>query len=96
MAISGEDATLVAPVVERALSGHPLVDETSHGVVLAFPIVSLVMLDDLDRADQALAVATASEQASSSSTAPDTFATPASVTQVKPASRPATTIRLAK
>jgi DNA-binding CsgD family transcriptional regulator len=62
MAVSGDPAALVAPVVERALSEHPLVDATSHGVVLAFPVVSLVMLDDLDRAEQALAAAAASPQ----------------------------------
>ncbi|MGI8882327.1 MAG: hypothetical protein ACR2KJ_17805 [Jatrophihabitans sp.] len=44
-------------MVERALAGHPLVDEAAHGVVLAFPIVSLVIFDELDRAEAALAAA---------------------------------------
>jgi DNA-binding CsgD family transcriptional regulator len=57
MAVAGDDATLVAPVIQRALAEHPLVDEGAHGVVLAFPIVSLVMIDHLDRADEALAAA---------------------------------------
>ncbi len=59
MAISGEPAAVVAPVVERALSAHPLIDDTSHGIALALPVVALVMLDDLDRAERALAAATA-------------------------------------
>ena len=66
MAISGEDAAAIRPVVERALSGHPLVDGSAHGVVLAFPLVSLIMLDDLDRAERALAAAAGSPAARSS------------------------------
>jgi DNA-binding CsgD family transcriptional regulator len=57
MAIAGDPAVLVASVLERALAEHPLVDEGAHGVVLAFPVVALVIIDHLDRADRALAAA---------------------------------------
>ncbi len=50
MAVAGDPAHAGAPVVERALGRHPLVDENAHGVVLARPIIALLCIDELDRA----------------------------------------------
>ncbi|HEX4017203.1 MAG TPA: AAA family ATPase [Frankiaceae bacterium] len=66
MAIQGDPAALVRPVAEAAFSRHPLVDGSAHGVVLAFPIVALVMIDELDLAGAALERAFASDRAQSS------------------------------
>lgn len=54
MAVSGEPADLVRPVVERAFTRHPLVDETAHGVVLARPMIAFICIDEIDRAVAAL------------------------------------------
>ncbi len=66
MAICADPAEVVLPVVERALAEHPLVDESAHGVVLGFPIVTLVMIDEIDRAEAALRRALSSDRARSS------------------------------
>jgi DNA-binding CsgD family transcriptional regulator len=66
MAIQGDPAALVLPVVEAAFARHPLVDGSAHGVVLAFPIVALVMIDELERASAALDRALHSDRAQNS------------------------------
>jgi DNA-binding CsgD family transcriptional regulator len=66
MAISGDPAELVLPVIEGALALHPMVDESAHGVVLAFPLVSLLMIDEIERAEAALQRALSSSRARSS------------------------------
>jgi DNA-binding CsgD family transcriptional regulator len=66
MAIQGDPATLVRPIAEAAFARHPLVDGSAHGVVLAFPIVALVMIDELDLASGALSRALASDRAQNS------------------------------
>jgi DNA-binding NarL/FixJ family response regulator len=66
MAIQGDPASLVRPVAQAAFSRHPLVDGSAHGVVLAFPIVALVMIDELDLASAALERALASDRARNS------------------------------
>jgi DNA-binding CsgD family transcriptional regulator len=66
MAIQAEHASLVLPVAEAAFARHPLVDESAHGVVLAFPIVALVMIDALDQATAALDAALRSDRARNS------------------------------
>ena len=66
MAIQGDPASLVLPVAEAAFARHPLVDGSAHGVVLAFPIVALVMIDELQRASAALDRALRSERAHNS------------------------------
>jgi DNA-binding CsgD family transcriptional regulator len=66
MAIQGDPASLVLPVAQAAFARHPLVDGSAHGVVLAFPIVALVMIDELDLASEALDRALASERAQNS------------------------------
>jgi DNA-binding CsgD family transcriptional regulator len=54
MAVAGDPAPLVLPVVQGAFARHPLVDDRAHGIVLAFPVVALVIIDELDRAAEAL------------------------------------------
>jgi DNA-binding CsgD family transcriptional regulator len=54
MAIAGDPAALVLPVAEGAFARHPLVDDRAHGIVLAFPAVALVIIDELERAADAL------------------------------------------
>ena len=54
MAIAGDPAALVLPFVEGAFARHPLVDDRAHGIVLGFPVVALVIIDELDRAADAL------------------------------------------
>lgn len=54
MAIAGDPAALVSPVAEGAFARHPLVDDRAHGIVLGFPVVALVIIDDLERAADAL------------------------------------------
>jgi DNA-binding CsgD family transcriptional regulator len=66
MAIQGDPAALVLPVIEGAFARHPLVDASAHGVVLAFPVVALVMMDELPRASVALDRALASDRAQNS------------------------------
>ncbi len=66
MAIQGDPASLVLPVTEGAFARHPLVDGSAHGVVLAFPIVALVMIDELQLASAALDRALRSERAQNS------------------------------
>jgi DNA-binding CsgD family transcriptional regulator len=66
MAIQGDPAAVVRPVAEAAFSRHPLVDGSAHGVVLAFPVVALVMIDELDLASDALERALASDRAQNS------------------------------
>ncbi len=66
MAIQGDPAELVRPVAEAAFARHPLVDGSAHGVVLAFPIVALVMIDELGLASAALDRALASDRAQNS------------------------------
>ena len=66
MAIQGDPAELVLPVAEAAFARHPLVDGSAHGVVLAFPVVALVMIDELARASEALQRALRSDRAQNS------------------------------
>jgi DNA-binding CsgD family transcriptional regulator len=66
MAISGDPAEVVLPVIEGAFAQHPMVDESAHGVVLAFPLVSLLMIDEIERAEAALQRALSSSRARSS------------------------------
>ncbi len=66
MAIQGDPASLVLPVAEAAFIRHPLVDGSAHGVVLAFPIVALVMIDELQLASVALDRALRSDRAQNS------------------------------
>jgi DNA-binding CsgD family transcriptional regulator len=54
MAIAGDHAALVLPIVEGAFARHPLVDDRAHGIVLGFPVVALVIIDELERAADAL------------------------------------------
>lgn len=54
MAIANDPAALVLPVVEAAFARHPLVDDRAHGIVLGFPVVALVIIDELERAADAL------------------------------------------
>ncbi len=54
MAIAGDPAALVLPIVEGAFARHPLVDDRAHGIVLGFPVVALVIIDKLERAADAL------------------------------------------
>jgi len=54
MAIAGDPAALVLPVAEGAFARHPLVDDRAHGIVLGFPVVALVIIDELDRAADAI------------------------------------------
>ena len=54
MAVAGDPGALVLPVVEGAFARHPLVDDRAHGIVLAFPVVALVIIDELERAADAL------------------------------------------
>ena len=54
MAIAGDPAALVLPIVEGAFARHPLVDDRAHGIVLGFPVVALVIIDELERAAEAL------------------------------------------
>jgi DNA-binding CsgD family transcriptional regulator len=54
MAIAGDPAALVLPIVEGAFARHPLVDDRAHGIVLGFPVVALVIIDELERAADAL------------------------------------------
>jgi DNA-binding CsgD family transcriptional regulator len=63
MAVAGDPAELVLPVAEGAFARHPLVDESAHGVVLAFPVVTLVIIDELDRALAVLTDALAAPRA---------------------------------
>ena len=66
MAIQGDPAERVRPIAEAAFARHPLVDGSAHGVVLAFPIVALVMIDELDLASAALDRALSSDRAQNS------------------------------
>jgi DNA-binding CsgD family transcriptional regulator len=66
MAVAGDPADLVRPVAEGAFTRHPLVDEAAHGVVLMYPIVALIAIDDLDRATEVLIAAAESRRARSS------------------------------
>lgn len=66
MAIAGDPGALVMPVVEGAFARHPLVDDRAHGIVLAFPVVTLVMIDELDRAADVLDRAINSDRARTS------------------------------
>ena len=54
MAIAGEHAAVVLPVTEAAFARHPLVDDRAHGIVLGFPVVAFVIIEELDRAADAL------------------------------------------
>jgi DNA-binding CsgD family transcriptional regulator len=54
MAIAGDPAALVLPIVEGAFARHPLVDDRAHGIVLGFPVVALVIIDELERAADVL------------------------------------------
>jgi DNA-binding CsgD family transcriptional regulator len=54
MAVAGDPGTLVLPVAEGAFARHPLVDDQAHGIVLGFPVVALVIIDELERAADAL------------------------------------------
>jgi DNA-binding CsgD family transcriptional regulator/predicted negative regulator of RcsB-dependent stress response len=54
MAIAGDPAALVLPIAEAAFGRHPLVDDRAHGIVLGFPVVALVIIDELDRAADVL------------------------------------------
>lgn len=66
MAITGEPAALVLPVVAGAFARHPLVADQAHGVVLGFPVVALVIVDELDRAAAILENAMHSDRARTS------------------------------
>jgi ATP/maltotriose-dependent transcriptional regulator MalT len=63
LSIAGAPASVVRPVAEGAFARSPLVDEAAHGVVLAFPVVALMYVDELDVAARALAAALATERA---------------------------------
>jgi DNA-binding CsgD family transcriptional regulator len=67
MAIAGDPAALVLPVVEGAFARHPLVDDLAHGIVLGLPIVALVIIDELQRAADALESALGTGRARTSS-----------------------------
>ena len=66
MAIAGDPASLVLPVVEGAFARHPLVDDRAHGIVLGFPVVALVIIDELGRAVEALERAVTTDRARTS------------------------------
>ncbi|HEX9043113.1 MAG TPA: AAA family ATPase [Trebonia sp.] len=54
MAVAGDPGALVLPVAEGAFARHPLVDDQAHGIVLGFPVVALVIIDELERAAEVL------------------------------------------
>ncbi|MGE5136303.1 MAG: helix-turn-helix transcriptional regulator [Gemmatimonadota bacterium] len=66
MAIAGDPAALVLPVVEGAFARHPLVDDRAHGIVLGFPAVALVIIDELGRAADVLEHALRTDRARTS------------------------------
>ena len=66
LAIAGDPAALVLPVVDGAFARHPLVDDRAHGIVLAFPVVALVIIDELGRAADALGRAVRTDRARTS------------------------------
>jgi DNA-binding CsgD family transcriptional regulator len=66
MAIAGDPAALVLPIAEGAFARHPLVDDRAHGIVLGFPVVALVIIDELERAADVLKSALDAERARTS------------------------------